>query len=292
MRAEFGRREPRGKEAAKPKWQVRVVLHSASHTYSKRAARVWNDRVEWIKLVKVDNHPRDIAVEFTFGAGLHISGLWPAAWECSRGVAAALSIGAMGAIWFEVPKFTAKFYEQIRDLETPGEVGVEPRPKLEFRWHDGPLDERMMGHALNCMLLYFRSKDTPMMAAFEHYVQGLTLLGRSDLLLRLERNAFSEFFETLMSGLKALGTWDGNGDGREAFDSHVSKVMREEKDRIDYFDAGVSLSRHEDARMDVTLEQVGVMKVLCDMMFMERGKALVEELGREAGPGPEDGAAE
>jgi hypothetical protein len=219
-----------------------------------------------------------------------LSQLYGAGWEMARGVAVSLSIGSVGFVWFQQPEFVSKYYLNMHDLEAKAEIGAERTPRLAVKWHDGPFDEAMIRNANFCLALWLTSVGTRMRMALDRYQQGLALMGKSDLLLRFELNAFEEFYQALRVGLHAAGSWDGTGDGRAAFEEFISRIVKAEEDRKEYFETGESLARGERPSKEITLEEVGGMKALCDVFFIGEARKRAQELGKRREESP-DGSA-
>lgn len=282
LRGEMARTVSKDGPAFDPKWNVRARLFSASHTLSGRAVSAWNKRMPWIRLKKVTGDVKAIDIEVKMPAIVHLTQLWPASWEYLTSVAAALSVGALGFVWFEQPRFVDKIYQRIEDIPGKCQVGVECTPKLRVAWHDGPFDEAMMTNSLLCLAWMMRSKGAQMGEAVDAYKRGLAVMGKCDLLLRLEWNAFEEFFKATMQGLRTTGAWDGEGDGADAFIVHASKVITNPTVVRNYFAAGSGFMRRSEPATPVTLEEVAGMKVVCDLLFLEEARKAVRQMQPDA----------
>ena len=76
LEKEINRVAPTGVLANKPKWRLKIKLHTLSHSVRHKELSAWNDQVIWVKL-----HPTskktELLVEFLLPAKIPLLELWP-----------------------------------------------------------------------------------------------------------------------------------------------------------------------------------------------------------------------
>ncbi len=290
---ELARERPQGKEASRDKWRFRFRLVSGSHRMSAKVLKEWNRGVAWIKLYAVDKQPMKLDVDLLGPKAVLAPELWGYGWGVSRVFAAAMNIGTLGFWWWYMPEHVSRFYTSLHDLETHDRLGVERSPRLVIDWKREPLSEADMHNVRKAFLFLVRMKSVAEQQVVEDYLRGVTLLAKSDIFLQFELNIFECFYGVVKTGTRAFGLWDGSTDYREVWLTFVAEIITEEKDRVDYFEAGEAVLKHEVPRMPITLEQVGAMKVLADLFLHQRAnerlQAMAEAEGQVDAAGGDDG---
>jgi hypothetical protein len=90
---------------------------------------------------------------------------------------AALNIGSLGFFWYDLPRQTSHYYEQIRDLDAPKMgLAIGRAPGLLGDWKQGALSEKNLDHAIKCIAAFGSMSDEEASPIFGPYIQGLSFL--------------------------------------------------------------------------------------------------------------------
>lgn len=134
VEAELNRKKPKGKEAKKAKYKIKVKLYSDSHSIRKKVLNEWNEKIDFIQLDTDDK--RTLFCTFNLTKIFSPHGLWPQGWGIARSFAIALNIATRGFIWWNVEKDIEKYYEEIWDVEKNMRLEARPQKRLAVNWND------------------------------------------------------------------------------------------------------------------------------------------------------------
>lgn len=226
-------RQPGQSEHRKPKWLIKVVLKTPSHAFRQKTLNHWNDRIEPVKLNIAGTKGRDLMLEMSINDGVTLEQLFDVGLAASKRYAVMLSIGCAGVFWYELSGQTETYYESIRDLDAPGLVPHIFRPQgLAREWAtmrpDGvkrdraPLETQHLDNAMKCLAAFGPMPDHEAAPIFGPYLQGLTLLCKSDMNLSLEVQARALFLAALRHAMIHFKDWNG---AEAEFVSALSQVM-------------------------------------------------------------------
>lgn len=280
---ELRRPEPSEDEALEPKWKLKVRFHTNSHSIRPKALNWWNGVSDWIKLASAGDKKNELIAEFALPKAVSLDSLWWAGWGASRKFVVALNIASMGYFWWYVPEHVSRFYETLVDVETSDRLSVERSPILRLDWHRDALTEEDLKRAALCMGMLPGPRPEEKHEPFDHYIAGLAFLSKNDIHMQFERSAFEQFYKALKSGMRVYGDWDGVSPFIKAFDAIMCEVMPEPEECRRYVHLGERLEAARSISAEISLSEVGMMKVLCDAYFLQLFKQLVRDrVGSEA----------
>jgi hypothetical protein len=146
---------------------------------------------------------------------------------------ACLNIGSLGFFWYDLPRQTSRYFESVRDLDTP-DMKMEMskgRGLLEL-WKQNALSEKNLYHAIQAFAAFSSMPDSEAAPIFGPYLHGLALLSKSDIHLSCEDQARDNFLECLRSAMKHFGDWDEQHTTlRSALDTAFVDLIPEPENR-------------------------------------------------------------
>jgi len=285
---EMQRQKPSPEEAEVPKYKIRIRIQSQSHTIRSTAFQKWNEGVEFIKVYKADKKilssfaKSEILIDLIFPKSIPIHGLWDFAFFKAKLFIISLNVATKGTFWWNVPKDIEKFFEEVTDLEADKKerikIGLSIGKRLSIDWDSARLvlDEESMSRV--SIIFGFLLREHKKMESFlRAYAQAMTLFSKIDIHLRLEINAFEEFFKAMKEAFLALGDWDGESDFKEAVKKQFSKLS-DLKELEQTIQLGIDLSPTTAARSAITLTEVAAMKLYCDFYIQIKANEYFEGL--------------
>jgi AbiV family abortive infection protein len=258
------------------KWRIKIRLYSDSHSLRASDLIWWNKGVQWIKLRDVHKKDRELIAEFTFLKSVAPESVWGLGLHCAHRLLLALNISSFGFFWWYLPAHTDRFYEDLYDIEEKARVKLTLSPSLRIDWGKRVLSEHCLKRAALLFSMLPKPEDERGMLIYGHYLQGLAFISKNDIHLRLEVNAFLEFYKALKLGMQYYGDWDG----REPFQpsSDFSQTMQESGMTLDrYVSLGAALEMIPPDTGGITLREVGEMKVVCDAYFSKTLSRVADE---------------
>jgi AbiV family abortive infection protein len=75
LQAELARL-PSNPQSRKPKWVIKIRLHTPSHSIRPKVLSYWNSRMNWIKLTAVNSKKNELLLELTLHDALPVKGLY------------------------------------------------------------------------------------------------------------------------------------------------------------------------------------------------------------------------
>jgi AbiV family abortive infection protein len=274
---ELARAAPAGDEAAhREKWSMRLRFFSESHSIRASALNSWNDGVEWIKLRRAKAN--ELIVDLTLPRAVLVTSVWGSGYMFAQRLLLALNIGTLGFFWWRPRADIARYYEELRDLETGDEVVIERSPPLTVAWGERQvLNELAISRVMTCLAMLPSKPEHPTNEALGHYLRGLALIAKTDVHLQLERNVAEEFYLALRGGMLAYGDWDGAQPFAERFAEFGSRFFSEEDDRATYVGAVELLEAGQISDVQLPFAKTVMMKGLADAYFLEKLNELVNE---------------
>jgi AbiV family abortive infection protein len=206
-------RVPSTPDGGAHKWTIKIRLYTPSHSIRPKVLTLWNERVGWSKLLAVSNKKNELILEMKLSDTFKIENIYDVGLSSSKLCIVALNAGSLGFFWYELPTQTSRYYESIVDVASP-EMGVsaERPPSLLGDWKQGALNEKNIQHAVNFLYAFGKMSDSEAGPIFFPYLQGLTMLSKSDIHfsgLDLARNSF---LQALASACGHFGDWDGKAE--------------------------------------------------------------------------------
>jgi hypothetical protein len=292
---EISRKEPEGKEREKPKYEMRVRIQTPSHSIRGNAFSKWNEGVHNIKMYHSDRKDvkkltkGEILIDFTFPRSVPSHALWEHGLFMSKTVVIGLNIATLGVFWWHVNKDISTYYEYIHDLEADPKGGVGFTVAPHKRLHVGfdrarfVLDENAMRNVYHIIALFFR-ESKKLEVFLKAYGVGLTCFSKTDVHLRLEVNAFEEFYNALKAAMQSFDDWDGKKDFIDAVMKQYEKIG-DMKDLEKVLKLGKALEedvvrkRHH----PITLTEVLGMKIYCDYYIQLKAKQYFQDIKDKEG---------
>lgn len=277
---EINRLAPTGALANKPKWRLKIKLHSLTHSIRHKELNAWNDQVKWIKLHPTTNKT-ELLVEFLLPAKIPLSDVWQAGLHMCGVFAAALNIATMGYFWWYLPEFVTKFYEELIDLESKAKLGVEYKQPVMGNLKRTALKapQLLTVSMIVAYLMMWATKEQSM-ACFR-YMNGIAHLSKNDMFGDFSGLAFVDFAQSFRMGLSSFGDWDGKP---ETFDQvffaiyNDPTIVAEFKALLDSADA---LEKKQQPSRPINLENAFKLKALCDGYFLTRIRVGVQKKRQE-----------
>lgn len=273
---ELERKQPSLDKRLDPKWKISIEIITPSHSIRQKNLNKFNDGVDWIKLKFKDSHT--LIIDFTLSKNIQIQSLWGHGWGVTRMFVAALNIATNGFFWWNIKRDPSRYYNSIWDLENNAGVNVELNPRLEMNWQERRLVLREFDLTFTSIILsYLANCHTEMKENhIDLYVAGLSLLAKNDIHLRLEMNAFEQFFKALKTAMIDNNDWDT----KEPFENSYQKAtiwkfseVTEEMKKI--FPLGFSVENKHNELIDLT--KVYAMKNYCEVYFQTLAVRYIEK---------------
>ena len=271
---ELNRKRPSDKERFDPKYRMRIRIQTPSHSIRNNAFQKWNESVEWVKIHKSERPglrrvtKGEMVIEFTFPKSIPAHALWDHGLFMTKTLVAALSMATNGFFWWNLPREIEKYYEEITDLEADPKGNVKiivaPAKRLAIDWGEDRfvLDQAEMSKVMLMFGFLIREHER-LEKVLQSYNFGLTLFSKNDIHLRLEANAFEEFFKSFLRALQLVGDWDGVLDLKEAIRKPFARLKDfEELDRV--IQLGRDMDHEKRKAPSITLTDVAAIKLYCD----------------------------
>lgn len=276
LERELARTEPGAAERFEPKWLIRFRLFTPSHSVRQGILARFNAVSQHLKFHGAK--PNELIVDYVLPKGLHVGWLWEAGLSSAEHVLLALNVGSFGFFWWQPSRYTATYFERIEDLEAKNEVRVERVPKLKVNWGRNVLDDGALNRmllALSCIPLPNgqRAEEDP----YRHYLDGLAFLGKTDIHLQLEGNAFESFFKAFKMATKLYGDWDGASDFRVSASAVIDRMAADAQSWREFVEIGMVMTTDGDPPRAIDLGNAASMKVWCDFYLFKIFQRLAAE---------------
>ena len=279
VKAELARKKPATKEEAeKQKWRVKMKIVTPSHSIrNSKCFLAFNEHSDYIKLFAVDKNT--LTLQLFLSKNVPVHAVWDQGWMISRMFVTALNIATRGLFWWNVPVDTARYYEEIWDIENNHGVAVEMNPKLELNWKEmrwvlRPVDLTVTS-VVFAYLSHLKTQDN--MEALNLYASGLSLLAKNDVHLRLEMNSFEQFYLSLKTALAKNAHWDGKTDLVAAVFAQIKWLYKGDMESLkEVFGLAAEIESAHQSSKPITLSEVMIMKSFCDIYFLKLAKAYIE----------------
>lgn len=290
LRKELSRPRPEGDESGKEKWRITIRVYSHSHTIRQKALNRWNETVNWIKLratgkkVYSDSKKDELLCEITLPKAVPVAALWPAGWGVSRALVTSLNIASRGFFWWHVPRDSARFYDNILDIDSNTNVVAEPEKRLEIGWGSLVLQEEDLSATAEIFVYLTQIQGQKLEGPFNRYIAGLTLFSKIDIHFRVELNCFEEFYEALVMALRMHSGWNGKGSVSTAAENELNRFLSASEPLLPFIRKGETLDDVKRGGGEITLSDVIGMKLCCDYYFHEIARRGLEERARKEAP--------
>lgn len=253
----------------------------------------WNEGIHNIKLYKSDRKDAkkltkgEILIDVISPKSVPLHALWEHGLFMSKTVVLGLNAATLGVFWWNVQKDIDKYYEYIKDLEADPKGGVgftiAPHKRLHVNFDEAKLvlDENAMRN-VNHIVAFFLREHKKLEEFLRSYAMGLTFFSKTDVHLRLEVNAFEEFYKALKSAMKIFEDWNGKDSFKEAVMEQYKKIgeMKDLEKTLqlgELLEADVKREKHH----PITLTEVIAMKIYCDYYMQLKARDYFENLKEE-----------
>jgi hypothetical protein len=227
----------------------------------------------------VDKRKHELLLDVTLRASVSAPNLWYAGWGVARQFITALNIGTMGYFWWTLPKDTSRFYERITDLDAPEhfELALERNPKLEISWGNRMLNAGELNATAGVFFLMSRMERDDMERVFGPYIAGLTFIGKSDVHFEFCVDASHALARSLFEGMRYFGLWDVTQETLDAaLHTTLADVLQPAAlaELVPIAKRAYHVTPAE--RPTTSMEDVGKVKLLCDVFFIKMSRAAVQ----------------
>jgi AbiV family abortive infection protein len=286
---ELARSRPEGQERFAPKWQMRIRLRTLSHSIRQKPLNEWNQRVDFLKLSRAGS--KELLVDCTLPKNILLDALWWVGWGQARSFTVALNIGSMGFFWFTIPEALSRYYVSIEDLENKRQVVVERTPRLAIDFGHMTLDSETLTRVGMVLAFLPGPNDISMHQSFNHYLTALGYMGKNDVHMQVETNAFMEFFMAFRCATRQYGDWDGATDFRDTARRVTERVIPAENigdnTTQGLIDLAATIEKGHQPTKAITLTEVMGMKLMSDAYILSVfNQKAIERRRKESGNTP------
>jgi AbiV family abortive infection protein len=207
----------------KPKWLMKVRVQTPSHSIRQKTLNFWNEKINAVKLRAVGNKSHDLILEMTINDHVTVDQLFDFGLSFSKTLIVMLNIATCGFFWYELSGQAETYYESIKDLDAPhmqvaiGKLTGLPREWLQTglngqRRERVALEESHINIAIMAMTAYGFMPDKEAEPFLGQYLQGLTILSKTDLHLGVASQAREAFMTTLRRAMVKFGDLKSEAD--------------------------------------------------------------------------------
>ena len=272
---ELSRLPAEEEEGLRDKWKLKIRIFTNSHSIRAKQLQEWNTHVSWTKLVYMQKKDQFI-VELVMPSAVPVAHVYDAGLEHCMKLLAALNISTRGFFWWYIPENITTYVESMMDLDSNTKVEIGMRPRLAVNWQCGVLSEQDLREVAVVFSILLRDKVEEHHEPIRTYLHGIAIMAANNLHLRVEANAFREFYSAIKQGMRGYGDWNGESPFSEAFTAAFGKAFPD--DGGDRFIAAGEALESGSVPDGITLEEVAGMKVLCDHYFRTKLRQLASEL--------------
>jgi hypothetical protein len=251
------------------KWKIKIKLETPSHSIRPNAVVDWNKHSDFLKLYPTAKKDGFIA-EIIVPKSVALTELWAAGMRFSELITLSLCISTGGIFWWHVDKDPDRFYEEITDLENGSGVVVAMSPRLSVAWRDAHLVVKKEGmNQVAYVFSYLSRIPKESSGPFADYLIGLAMFSKTDIHLRLERNALAIFFSAFKGFLVANQDWDGKEPIADTALRLLGECLTKPEELNDVIQKSLDSLANPDKPIVVTLTDVLAMKLYCDMYLRQ-----------------------
>ncbi len=277
MEKEINRLAPTGVLANKPKWRLKIKLHTLSHSIRPKELNAWNDQVAWVKLYPTAKKT-ELLVEFLLPAKIPVAELWQTGLQMCAMFATSLNIATVGYFWWYLPEFVSTFYDEMSDEDTKARLAVDYKSLAMANWKRTTLKSQQLHNAGMILTFLMRWATKEQSLACSRYIQGIALLSKNDVFGDFTGQAIVHFASALRMALASYGDWDGVPEhfNQAAIDTlnniwNQPEAVAEFKSLIEIANA---LEKQQQPPRPINLDDAMKLKACCDVY-------LVQRIGRE-----------
>ena len=280
LQAELSRKTPSDEvEAKKPKWRVKIHVVTPSHSLRKKTFTDFNKNSDHIKIQVIDSN--NLTLELNLPKSLPLERLWDTGWGISRTFIAAMNIATHGLFWWNVKTDPARYYKEMKDLETRVDVIIEMNPRLEIGWKEQHWVFGETELVVTLMVFDYLMKEWRPGADnhFQDYVTALSIFAKNDIHLRAENSAFVHFFGALKRALIENGAWDEKSDFTDAYQKQVEYQFPKRTTKMEeHLKLGFELDKTHKSSQSITITEVVAMKTYYESYVLRLAKEHKEKV--------------
>jgi AbiV family abortive infection protein len=286
------------RKTAQPKWRTTIRLYSASHSIRQKPLNNFNSGLHWVKFRAVSGKNNQLLVDLDAGSNLAITDVWQTSYFLSRRLVMALNVATLGHFWFHEPldrdpKASGRFYERITDLQTKIDVGAHRNPPLRIEF--GPpraLEDADLHRVVGCFAALISLHGPEEGAICDRYHDGTAFIAKTDSQMSFEIQGVAAFYIALKTAMSVFGYWQPSsesypvalrrfcGESYKEFDlPHVDRLI----------DNGEVINTGRPVQHAMTMNDVGVMKAICDTYLIRTFRKLDDEWFSARQPKHSDG---
>jgi len=284
MEDEINRVAPTGVLANKPKWRLRIKLHTLSHSIRPKELNAWNAQVIWVKLYPTAKKT-ELLVEFLLPAKIPVAELWQTGIQMCSMFAVSLNIATVGYFWWYLPEFVSTFYEEIVDLDTKARLAVDYKSLVMANWKRTALKAQQL-HIAGMILTYLMRWATKEQSlAYSRYMQGIALLSKNDVFGDFTGQALVHFAYAFRMALESYGDWDGAPENfQQAVAATLDNLWNQPEMLAEFkslMEAADALEKKQASSRPITLDEAMKLKAFCDAYLGNRARREVQKAIRE-----------
>jgi AbiV family abortive infection protein len=284
MEKEINRTAPTGVLANKPKWRLKIKLHTLSHSIRHKDLNAWNDKVVWVKLSPTADKT-ELLAEFLLPAKIPVTELWQTGIQMCSMFAVALNIATVGYFWWYLPEFVSTFFEEIVDTDTKARLGVDHKLPVMANWKRTALKGQQLhiaGMILTHLMMWATKEQS---LAYSRYMQGIAVLSKNDVFGDFTGQALVHFAHAFRMALTSYGDWDGIPESFEqAAVSALDKLWNHPEMLAEFkslMDAADALEKGQSPSRPIMLDEAMKLKAFCDGYLADRARREVQKAVRQ-----------
>ncbi len=253
-----------------PKWKMKFSFVSQSHSIRQNVLNLFNEKHPFIKLSK-GNGNHTIIVETTFGDNVSIVDLWGHGIVFGKLFVAALNVASNGLIYWNISTDIDKYYEKIWDLENKKELSARLENAFRIKWEDERLvlTEEHLYLAMMVHEYFYLVCNEKGLEPVDDYISALGMMAKTDIHLRLEKEAFIKFYTSFISALRQNENVDADSDFKELGYEQIAGMIKGRTEFDKVMDIGKNLIHNkENYSVNITLTEVIGIKMYSGIYLM------------------------
>lgn len=270
-------RQPDASDKARPRWRFTMRIHSTSHSIRQKVLNDTNSGLKWITMRAVSGKHDQFLLDLEAFSDIPTEAIWGNQLLLARLTVMALNVSTLGFFWFHEPLDvdelqSGKFFEKLVNIETKREIRASRNPPLRLQFGKRRVLERAdLGRWTLCVVHLMEGVRDPQkseMAA--RYLDGLTMIAKTDVHMGFEIQSVAAFYLALRTAMRVYGSV-----ADDAFPDALRKFVNEEFKKADddghierLIDVGEALNTGTPVKHPMTMNDVGVMKAICDVYLI------------------------
>jgi AbiV family abortive infection protein len=267
-----------GQLSGKPKWKIRFKVNIPSHSLRPGVLNSFNGKNPIFKFTKgVDSHT--LLVDLFIDEGIKVQALFNHGFLVSRMLVGAMNVGSNGFCYWNVVVDTDKYYDRIDDLENRKQLVATMSPPLRLDWGERKMvfGEDEISLTMLTFGYFIHSFNENDFEAINDYFNGLAMMAKTDIHLRLETQCFYAFFTSFRKALVRGENLNENDNIADIGFHHIGELLGERSQYDKAMSIGAQLLLHQQLTDPVSLTDVVAMKQYCGLYFIELATRKIKE---------------